>query len=199
MKPALATGHTLIEMVVVIAIIALLMGLAAQNYRAWIANSQIRTAAETLVEGLSAARNEAIRRNQTIGFRLVSDLSDACELSDTGTSWVVSVSDPAGKCDHDISESEEPQIVAKKAASERTATVTIAAQSASGAAASSVAFNGVGRVVLGGTPIARIDVDSSALIAEASRDLRIVVSPGGMIRMCDPDPKISPTDTRKCP
>ena len=198
MKPVSTPGFTLIEMAVVIAIVAILMGLAAQNYRAWIANSQIRTAAETLVEGLSAARNEAIRRNRAISFRLVSDLSDECKTSDTGTSWVVSVNDPAKKCDHDISESEEPQIVAKKAASERTATVTIAALSTDGTStASSVTFSGVGRVVLGGAPIARIDVDSSALSAEASRDLRIVVSSGGMIRMCDP--AVGGEDPRKCP
>lgn len=199
MKPALVGGYTLIEMAVVIAIIAILMGLAAQNYRAWVANTQIRTAAETLVEGLSMARNEAIRRNRTIGFRLVSDLSDTCAASGTGTSWVVSVNDPAKKCDRDVSESDEPQIVAKKAASERTAMVTVTALATDGSAASSVVFNGVGRVVLGGAPIARIDVDSSALIAEASRDLRIVVSSGGMIRMCDPDPKIAVKDPRKCP
>lgn len=198
MKPALVGGYTLIEMAVVIAIVAILMGLAAQNYRVWVANTQIRTAAETLVEGLSAARNEAIRRNRTINFRLMSDLSDGCKASDTGTSWVVSVNDPTGKCDHDISENDEPFIVAKKAASERTAMVTIVALATDGSAASSVVFNGVGRVVLGGA-LARIDVDSSALVAEASRDLRIVVSSGGMIRMCDPDPKIAVKDTRKCP
>ena len=199
MRPAAEhVGYTLIEMAVVIAIASILLGLAANSYREWIANSQIRTAAETLVEGLSAARNEAIRRNRTIGFRLMSNLSDSCQASETGTSWVVSVNDPTGKCDHDISESDEPLIVAKKAASERTATVSIAATSTDGSTVSSVSFNGIGRVFIGGgKPIARIAVDSSVLVAEASRELRIIVSPGGMIRMCDP--KVSGEDTRKCP
>ena len=200
MRPALAGGHTLIEMLIVIAVLGVLLGLAARNYRPWIANSQIRTAAETLVEGLNTARNEAIRRNRTIDFRLVSDLSETCVASDTGSSWVVSEGDPQGKCDHDISESVEPMIVAKKSAAERTATVTLAGRSASDTPASLISFNGVGRVVVSGrTPIARIDVDSSAVIGEQSRDLRIVLSIGGMIRMCDPDPKVASGDTRKCP
>lgn len=192
-------GHTLIEMAVVIAIAGILLGYAAHSYREWIANTQIRTAAETLVEGLSAARNEAIRRNRKIGFYLVSDLSDACKLSDTGTSWVVSVADPTSLCDTDMSESEAPQIVAKRAGSERTATVRIVATSSDDDAASSVSFDGVGRVVLGGTKsIARIVVDSLVL-GDQARDLRIVLSPGGMIRMCDPDLKVGDEDTRKCP
>lgn len=194
-----AVGHTLIEMAVVLAIAAILLSLAARNYREWIANSQIRTATETLVEGLSAARNEAIRRNQRIDFRLMSDLSDECKAAADGASWVVSVSDPAGKCDKEISESVEPQIVAKKAASERTATVSIAATSADGSAASSVSFNGVGRVITVGKPITRIDVDSLVLGGDQARDLRVVVSSGGLIRMCDPDPKVGDKDPRKCP
>ena len=56
----------------------------------------------------------------------------------------------------------------------------------------------VGRVVRVSPSIARIDV-GSAVLGDKARDLRIVVSPGGMIRMCDPDPKVGAEDTRKCP
>ena len=199
MTPTRSGGHSLIEMVIVIAIASVLLALAASNYREWMANSQIRTAAETLVEGLSAARSEAIRRNQTISFRLMNNLSGKCEESATGGSWVVSVEDPGEKCNQEISETELPMIVAKKAGSERTATVTIAATAGDDSDASSVAFNGVGRVITGGKPIARIAVDSSVLEADKSRDLRVIVSPGGMIRMCDPDSRVGDEDPRKCP
>lgn len=190
-------GHTLIEMATVIAIAGILLGYAAHSYREWIANSQIRTAAETLVEGLSAARNEAIRLNRTVGFHLVSNLSSSCAVVETGSSWVVSIDSPAGKCDQDVSEDKAPQIVAKRAGSERTGTVTVVASAVDGSKADSVRFNGVGRVVTAGTPIARIAVDSSVLDADQSRDLRVVVSPGGMVRMCDP--KVGEEDTRRCP
>ena len=46
-------------------------------------------------------------------------------------------------------------------------------------------------------PIASIAVDSSVLGADQTRDLRVIVSPGGMIRMCDPN--VGEDDTRRCP
>jgi hypothetical protein len=54
-------------------------------------------------------------------------------------------------------------------------------------------------VLSGSTPMALIDIDSSAVSADQTRELRIILTLGGMIRMCDPDPKIPDTDTRKCP
>jgi prepilin-type N-terminal cleavage/methylation domain-containing protein len=103
-----ARGFTLIEMVVVVAIVGILVGLGASNYSAWITNSRIRTAAETLASGLNTARNEAIKRNRLVRFHLVSDLGGGCALSPSGTSWVVSLNDPtvtAGEqCDIEISD-----------------------------------------------------------------------------------------------
>lgn len=196
LTPASPRGQTLIEVMIVLVILGILMAMAAQSYHVWIANSQIRTAAETLVEGLSAARNSAIQMNRSIRFGLVSTLSSECEVSSTGTSWVASVEDPSGKCDADISETVAPIIIAKKSAGESTSTVTIAALDVNGAEASTLAFNGLGRVVSAGA-IAQIDIDSSALSAEQSRELRIIVTMGGMIRMCDPS-VTEATDPRAC-
>ena len=196
--PKSSMGHTLIEMMIAIVIFSILLALVARSYGVWIANSQIRTAAETLTEGLSAARNEAIKRNHQVGFRLVTDLSLGCGVSASGTSWVASVDDPTSKCDVAVSDAHEPFIVAKKSAAEGTAKVTIEALDSSGASANTIIFNGVGRVLLTDqAPIARIDIASSALPDDQVRKLRIVLTTGGMIRMCDP--RISdPTDTRIC-
>jgi type IV fimbrial biogenesis protein FimT len=196
-------------MVVVVAILGILVGLGASNYGVWIANSRIRTAAETLASGLSTARNEAIKRNRLVRFHLVSDLGAGCALSPSGTSWVVSLNDPtvtAGqKCDiRVISDTDdnnpllEPFIFAKKSGAEQTSGVTIAAVNGASVAADTVAFNGLGRVVVtGSNPIAQIDIDSSAIASAETRELRIVITPGGLIRMCDPS--ITTTgDTRKC-
>lgn len=195
LRRAAVQGFTLVEMMVAIVIMGILLALAANSYGVWIANSRIRTAAETLVEGLSAARNEAIKRNRQVAFRLVSDLSATCSVSAAGTSWVASVDDPSNKCNVAISDAVAPFIIAKKSAAEGTRAVTISAIDAAEAAASTVIFNGVGRVLLTGqTPIVQIDVDSGAVDGEQSRDLRIMLTSGGMIRMCDP----KATDTRKC-
>ena len=193
-----AKGFTLVEMMIAMVVMAILLALAARSYSVWIANSQIRTAAETLAEGLSAARNEAIKRNHQVGFRLMTDLSSGCSASESGTCWVASVGDPSSKCDVAISDALAPFIVAKKSAAEGTAKVTIEALDSSGSSANTIIFNGVGRVMLTGqTPIARIDIASSVLPDAQVRKLRNVLSTGGMIRMCDP--RISdPTDTRIC-
>jgi type IV fimbrial biogenesis protein FimT len=204
-----ARGFTLIEMVVVVAIVGILVGLGASSYSAWIANSRIRTAAETLASGLSAARNEAIKRNRLVRFHLVSDLGAGCTLSSSGTSWVASVNDPtitAGEqCDIPISDTTAPFIVAKKSAAEQASEVTITALNGVGAPADTIVFNGLGRVASRNTAIARIDIDSSAIAAAQTRELRIELTtpgglPGGLIRICDPDPVITATigDTRRC-
>jgi type IV fimbrial biogenesis protein FimT len=199
-----ARGFTLIEIVVVVAIVGILVGLGASSYSAWIANSRIRTAAETLASGLSAARNEAIKRNRLVRFHLVSDLGAGCTLSSSGTSWVASVNDPtitAGEqCDIPISDTTPPFIVAKKSAAEQASLVTIAALNGGGAPADTIVFNGLGRVASRNTAIAQIAVDSSAVVAAETRELRIELTDGGLIRICDPDPVITARigDTRRC-
>src|SRR5262245_58381829 len=96
-------GFTVIEVVIVITIAGLLLAAALPSAGTWIRNSRIRTAAESISTGLQKARNEAVRRNQNVGFYLVSDvdaisLTNACALSATSSGWVVDVASPAGRC-----------------------------------------------------------------------------------------------------
>jgi type IV fimbrial biogenesis protein FimT len=201
-----ARGFTLIEMVVVVAILGILVGLGASNYGVWITNSRIRTAAETLASGLNTARNEAIKRNRLVRFHLVSDLGGGCALSQSGTSWVVSLNDPtvtAGEqCDIDISDTTAPFIVAKKSAAEQASQVTITALNGALGPADTIVFNGLGRVVSRNTAIAQIAIDSTAVAAAQTRELRIELTtpgrlPSGLIRMCDPS-IATLGDTRRC-
>ena len=196
-----ARGFTLVEMVVVVAILGILIGLGASNYSAWIANSRIRTAADTLASGLSTARNEAIKRNRLVRFHLVSDLGAGCTLSSSGTSWVASLNDPTttagAKCDIAISETTAPFIVAKKSATEQASRVTIAALNRAGDAADTIVFNGLGRVASRNTAMEQIAIDSSAVAGAETRELRIEVTDGGLIRLCDPS-IATIGDTRRC-
>jgi type IV fimbrial biogenesis protein FimT len=67
--------------------------------------------------------------------------------------------------------------------------------------ATTITFNGLGRVVANNdaTPsITQVDIDSTTLAAEDSRELRITVGTGGDVRMCDPDPGIHASDPRHC-
>jgi len=71
-----------------------------------------------------------------------------------------------------------------------------------GGTPSYVTFNSLGGVVSpnadGTAPITAIDICNPAITGANTRPLRVVVSPGGSVRMCDP--KVTdPADARACP
>jgi type IV fimbrial biogenesis protein FimT len=63
-------GFTLIELMIALAIAALLVVLAMPSYSTWIADNQIRNAAESIAGGLRYAQGEAVARNATVEFVL---------------------------------------------------------------------------------------------------------------------------------
>lgn len=175
-------GFSLIELLVGIAIIAIVLFLGLPGYRQWIQNTQIRTAAESIQNGLQVARMEATRRNTRVQFVFTG--------ADSGWSvGCVNVVDP--DC---------PAAIQDRPAGEgsKNASLTIVP-----AGATTITFSGLGRVTPnedGSARITQVDIDVPADILDASesRDLRILVSEGGQILMCDPN--ISATDDpRKCP
>src|SRR6266581_1628050 len=91
-------GVTLIELVVTLAVLGLLLAVAMPEMSQWARNTRIRNAAESVQNGLSKARMEAMRRNQVTTYWMVSDRTNACALSSGSASWVVSVNDPSNLC-----------------------------------------------------------------------------------------------------
>jgi len=70
MNTARRHGFTLIELLIGLAIAALLVMLALPGYSVWIADAQIRNAAESIASGLRYAQGQALARNSTIEFVL---------------------------------------------------------------------------------------------------------------------------------
>jgi type IV fimbrial biogenesis protein FimT len=66
-------GFTLIELLVVIAVAAVGMTLAAPGAMQMIAKRKVQNAAQSILDGLSQARTEAVRRNAAVQFALRSD------------------------------------------------------------------------------------------------------------------------------
>lgn len=189
-------GVTLVEMMIALAIIAFVLLGAVPAFGTFLQNTQIRNAAETTMAGITLARAEALRRNATVRFQLVSDLTAGCALSAGSLNWVVSLADPAGACDVAPSDA-PPQIVQKKSARDGSPNVSVAT-----AGGSVIVFNGLGRVT--GAGITQIDFSNSSGACEhvdptngTMRCLRVLVTTGGQAKLCDPK-VIDATDPRRC-
>ncbi|TMG93275.1 MAG: prepilin-type N-terminal cleavage/methylation domain-containing protein [Betaproteobacteria bacterium] len=206
-------GFTLIELMISLAVLGVLISLGAPGFVEWLQNQQIRGVAEATLNGLQVARGEAVRSNTPVRFQLVSDLTSACVLaSDSVTapvsvSWVVSLRDPTNKCDTkaDPADPANPQIVQSRTSAEgspnaRATSVFVPSPPGPPAqAASTVTFAALGNVVANAdaTPsINKIDV-TNINVTGATRPLRIIVNPGGSMRMCDP--ALALPEPRGCP
>jgi type IV fimbrial biogenesis protein FimT len=142
------------------------------SYSAWIQNTRIRTAAESIQNGLQMARAEAVKRNVSVQF----------VLSD-GAAWLIGCETVNSTCPADI----QSRTVGEGSSSD------IIVETDAGY---TVVFNNLGAVNTSPAPFSQVDIDSS--VASADRPLRITIGVGGNIRMCDPSPTLSSTDPRKC-
>ncbi|MHB1706091.1 MAG: GspH/FimT family pseudopilin [Acidithiobacillus sp.] len=78
-------GLTLVELVVTIAIAAILMAIAMPSFSTFLVNSRIKNAAGRLQQDLQWARAEAIKENQVVTVNLTGTLSAAAPAC----SWAV--------------------------------------------------------------------------------------------------------------
>lgn len=188
-----ARGFSLVELLVVVAVLALVVMLGLPNISAWLQNTQIRNAAEASISGLQLARAEALRRNRLVRFTLVDSLAAGCNPSAAGSNWIVSQADPTANCGVDPSDTVDPFIVQKRSGQEGSPNVVLAAS------ASSVVFNGLGSVVGGALQIDFSNPGGGTCQTAAGpmRCLRVVVSSSGSVRMCDPA-VTDATDPRAC-
>jgi type IV fimbrial biogenesis protein FimT len=180
-------GLTLIELLVTMAVIGVLGALAIPSYTAWIQNNKIRTAAESIQNGIQIARGEAVKRNASVQF----------DFRGTNSAWTVCTSPVVpGAC----SDPDDATTVQSRAASEgSSADITLVTSDVG-----PFVFNSFGVMTspvpgAGGLVTIDVDVNTSVLSAAESRELRIVIGVGGSVRMCDPALDTAGTDPRKCP
>lgn len=176
-----ALGFSLIELMIGIVILAIAMAAAMPSYTQWIQNTNIRNAAESLLNGVQRARAEAVSRNITVTFTTSGDAF--WTITDTGSGNVIE-SRPRQEIPASVTLTVSPGAVPPA-----TAPTTLT-------------FNNLGVRVANAdasVPIEQIDIDSSALAEDDSRNLRIVIGVGGVARLCDPNPAIDEDDPRHCP
>ena len=174
-------GVTLIELMVGLAILAIVLALGTPNFSVFIQNGKIRNAADAMVNGLNLAKTEAVRRNTQVQF----------SLSGTDSSWQVGCATSSANC---------PDSIQSRPASEGSTGISVTATD------SNLAFDGYARVAttLAAGANATFDIRNPAggtgtAAGGAMRCLRVFVSSGGQIRMCDPALTLSkPSDPQPC-
>jgi type IV fimbrial biogenesis protein FimT len=178
-------GFTLIEMMVGVTIAVLLLLQGVPSFTAFLRNSEIRSTAESIANGLRVARAEATHRNLPVSFTFSAGSGDP--------SWAINqFSTTTGK----LIQPPFQQYAKLEAGANSVVTITPAN-------AVSVTFNGLGRV-MSPSPITTPNlqqVDVSSKVAGEARTLRIYVDEAHGIRMCDPDPALKalvPADARAC-
>ncbi|MGJ7614688.1 MULTISPECIES: GspH/FimT family pseudopilin [unclassified Variovorax] len=191
-----SAGFTLIELAVTLAVMAVLMALAMPSVFAWIANARVRTVSDALQNGLRQAQAEAVRRSRTAVFSLTNDTAPKTSLTAVanGSHWSInfvasSTLDTAG-----IATFVEAGVLSVAGTGVRI----------SGPAA--VCFNPLGRLVANAsTGVTGATCSLSATptydiaMTSADRPLRVVVSLGGQVHMCDPARTLSSGAPDGCP
>lgn len=201
-RPRQQRGVTLIELMVVIALVAMIMLLAVPSFGNWIQNVRLRATADAVLAGLQTAKAEAVSRNARVRFQLTTTADNGCAIAANAASWVVNIdannnpNEVVGVCGAapyrddlpDADPAQGPRILQRRGAGEAGgANIVVAASNAT------VRFNGFGRMAPDAPPIGNVTFNFTAPAAGNCaaaggdiRCLRIVVTPGGQVRMCDP-------------
>lgn len=100
-------GFSLIEMMVGIAILAILLGLAVPSFSEFITNTRLSSQANDFMSDLALARGEAARRNQRVSVCASTD-GASCSLgaANWNTGWII-FSDPNDNGNVDAGSDEE--------------------------------------------------------------------------------------------
>ncbi len=184
--PARQVGVSLIELMIGIVIVSLLMVMGAPSFSLWIQNTQVRTAAESIQNGLQIARAEAVRRNANVRF----NLTDAGGTVAWSVDCVTVTADcPAGIQTRSGGEGGANARIGVSVAalpSPIPANHFNTAIAAGTGLPAGVTFDGIGRVPVAnvGADISRVDITNTAR-ADARR-MVVIIGAGGQTRMCDP-------------
>jgi len=174
-------GFSLIELMIAITILSLLTMLAMPSFSRWIANTQVRTMAESVQNGLRLAQREAAARNGSVTFRFTgvqftTATPAACNLTlaTSGTNWVVCPGNAAS--------------TAKPIQQSNGKSGSAGARVSSGF--SSITFDGLGRTDKVAPQTISVTSASGACESDTPpgvfRCLNVLISPGGKVRLCDP-------------
>jgi len=171
----MGTGFSLVELLIAMALFAILSALAMPSFLAWIQNQQIRSTAEGIYNSLQRAESEAAKQNQPVDFALISNTPSngaTPSPSSTGPNWEVAVDQGGTPSTSGFIQGGLAAESGKNASINSTqSTVTFSGTATSAGVTINVSNPTGGACVSAGGPM---------------QCLQINVTPYGSIRMCNP-------------
>lgn len=185
------TGFTLVELMVTISILAISLMIGVPSMAEWIRNNEVRAVANTLQNGVRSAQVEALRRSRQVVFVLTDakpSADDEAVTAKTNGKYWATYTVPLD------SSGEARELLDTGVVSDVGGGVTITGPIA-------LCFNTLGRLATNTAPgvtSANCQLPTSSAQHSfdvertgAKRRLRVLVSVGGQVRMCDRDKNIS--------
>jgi type IV fimbrial biogenesis protein FimT len=189
--PARSAGFSLIELSVALTIACVLLALGAPSVSGYLQNARLGSMAQSFYGGLQTARTAAIQNNQNAEFVLTNTPLDAATMSSivpstSGKNWWVYTVDSTG--------APASSVESKATNGNDLGTVAISASSPT------FTFNALGAAsAVGPVGIALTNPALGACSpAGPVRCWSVIVSTGGQIRLCSPDPTLNSRDSRAC-
>lgn len=194
-----AAGFSLIELAITLSLLGVLLAMALPAFGTWTRNAKARAVAESLANGMRSAQAEAVRRNRQVVFSLTNDEPTVtAAAAANGRNWVMRTVAVPG---------EDPAFI-------QGGSLGPAGENVSITGPASLCFNSLGRQVANATPGAS-GIGGNAAVSAGSctppvagtpsaydfslpnaatgvdRRLRVTVSLGGQVRLCDVDRSLS--------
>jgi type IV fimbrial biogenesis protein FimT len=181
-------GVTMTEVLMVVAIVAVVMGLALPSFQVFVANQRIRTVAESLRAGMQLARIEALKRGVPVFF----------DMATLDSSWQVGCETPDANDNDGDGQADCPAEIRAEQSSAPGGTSVITITTTAGTRST---FNSIGLVkpanLDGSGPVTQLDITVPGISSSDLVPMRVLLPAGGLSRVCNP--AISTAgDSRKC-
>ena len=176
----------MIEIMITVAILAISLSIGVPSLSSWMQNNQLKTTAQSVLNGLQLARGEAVRRNDKIMFTLTDATGKAgwkvyCVTASTTCVETINSPIQTGSASEG---GQNSRLGVSTAALSGTNYATAIAAGTGMNGSASVTFTAFGQADPATTNITRIDVTSTT--DSTARRLVIRIPDGGSATLCDP-------------
>jgi len=200
-------GFSLIELMVVVVLVGVLIALGVPGIANWAGDARLRSVAESFTNGLRLAQATAVARSHVTAFSITNaEPAYNAAPASGGTNWMVLL-DPLSS-----SETMDSSYLIQSSTEARRQNVTVSSND------TLVCFNSLGQQTVNltttqpsslpantcATPGGSTGVDTAPTTftlsrANSSRRYKVLVYPGGRVRMCDAAKTLSTSSPDGCP